>query len=226
MSGHRSLAILLAILASCVASANADDPVTVPLKNIWAYQMPGTRDVRELEPQNFGQAVRKLTSDEQLKRYGQSLTSRILKTLQVRPTNQKAKKAFAVLGTGVDALREAHAVLAERQRPRRTLPVDAEVSVVFFSYSFGSYVHLNKVEREGNTVTVSCRFVPHETKEMTAHFALIPIGKFKLGEVKVTVVSSPMEKRFVDSGFKPVSAETESQVVSRSFRLLVEEEKQ
>jgi hypothetical protein len=29
----------------------------IPLKDIWAYQMPGTRDIRDLEPDKFGSEI-------------------------------------------------------------------------------------------------------------------------------------------------------------------------
>lgn len=217
-----SLAVMFGSTAPTVAEEPEPKAVDIPLIDIWAYEMPGTRDVRDLETQYFGPAVKKLSTDDQLKRHGESLTSAILTTLNSRPPRQKAEKAFAVLGTEADALREAHAVLTGIRKPRSTLPSAAEVSVVFYSYEFGYYVCLSKVERRANTVRIFYQFIPHRTKELTRHFALIPVGHFTPGEVRVEIIHSLMDKRFTDADFKPVSETKSSRIVSRPFEFNVQ----
>ena len=58
---------------------------------------------------------------------------------------------------------------------------------MFFSYQFGAYVHLLRAEQRGKIIRLSYRFVPHETREMTAHVALIPVSNTVSGTVRVEV---------------------------------------
>ena len=54
------------------------------------------------------------------------------------------------------------------------------------------------------------------------HFALIPLGKMSLGEIEIKIVQLPMEKRFVDAGFKPVDASIEARTVCGSFKFRID----
>ncbi len=197
----------------------------IPLKEIWAYEMPGTRDVRKLEPDKFGEAAEKLTSSEQLQLFEKSLTSQILQTLGFNKPGQQPKRGFAVMGTGADALREAHAVLVKGRNPKESLPVGSEISVVFYSHLFGYYVRLHEIKKQPGAIVIQYHFVPHRTKEMTRHFALIPVGELAPGDVKVEILRSPQEQNLAAAGFKAPDAATDSRVVSQSFRFRVESEK-
>ena len=70
---------------------------------------------------------------------------------------------------------------------------------------------------DGDNITIKYRFVPHETKEMTRHFALIPFGKLYPGRIEVKMLRLPMEQRFVDAGFQDPAPEWETRVVCGSF---------
>ncbi len=168
--------------------------------------MPGTRDVRELEPAS-----------------GQSLVSQIVQSLR-EPIPQQKAKGFTIHGWGLDALREACAVLANGQKPTNAFLAGTRLSVVFFSRISSYYVYVQKVERDGNTVKVYFRLVPHRTKELTEHFALIPLEELSPGKVTVEIIRSPMEKEFI--GFKLPDAEVESRIVSQSFHFVIEEPRQ
>lgn len=215
------LIIQLAVRAT-VAEPNAQpEKREIPLKEIWAYGMPGTRDAHDLEPDKFGPSVTTLSSAEQIKLSGKSLATQILSHLQYNKPSQSALKAFAVAGTGKDALREAAEVLSGMRKPQASFPANSEVSVAFFSHLFGCYVHLNKVEQQPGLVVISYRFVPHETAQLTRHFALIPLGKLSPGEVKVDIKRSPMEKKFLDAGFTEQPRSTDAQVIAQPFRFTV-----
>jgi hypothetical protein len=207
-------------VSSFVLSANSEEATEIPLKDIWAYQMPGTRDVRDLEPDKFGPQIRKLSSAEQLKKYETSLTNQILGKLDFNKLGQKANPGFAVEGIGADALREAAAVLSGTKKPPTSFAANSNVSVVFFSHQSGYYVHLDKVEQRPGLVTISYQFVPHETRNLTRHFALIPLGKLPSGDVKVDIKRLPMQKKFIDAGFKESDSSAESRV-AQSFRFSV-----
>jgi len=152
----------VAVLVSSTALAEE-----IALKSIYARNIPGT-----------------IALDEGIREDSRSteqgiLVGEINQSLRYLPDGKKPRSAFAVVGTGDKALKEAHAVLFGKGPPKQTLPADSNLSVVFFSYEVGSYVHLVKAFRNKNDISVQYLFVPHETKEMTHHFALIPIGCFK-----------------------------------------------
>ncbi len=194
---------LLVLIAS--ANAVADNVVQIPLKSILAHGMPGTRDVRELEKGAVPPNQRAPLSDD------------IGGELEFIPKGQTTAKGFAVVGTGNAALRNAHAVLVKKQQPRQSFSADAEISVVFFSHSFDQYVHLDNVERRDKTIKIAYRFVPHETKQMTAHFALIPLGKLPVGKYRVDFVRLPLEQKYVDTGFRSVDSQWNNRVVCLPF---------
>lgn len=199
-------------LVSCVAMAESPEekPTMIPLDQIWALQMPGTRDIGELEADKPPKSM-----------YG-PLVEKIRRALDTaREEGKDAKAAFAVLGTGLDALREAHAVLVQEKKPRETFPSGSEISVVFFSHSFGSYVHLDRVQRRDNVIEIHYRFVPHKTSDLTEHIAIVPLGALPAGEYQITVIQEPMDERFINGGFRPVDSKVAGQVVSGSFRFSV-----
>jgi hypothetical protein len=214
--------IILFLLGVGFAETNASpEKKEIPLKDIWAYRMPGTRDVRDLEPDKFGPHLSKLSSAEQIELTDKSLFSQIGSHLGFNKPGQSAAQSFAVAGTGADALREAAAVMSATKNPRTSMSTSSNVSVLFFSHSFGCYVHLVKVETQPGQIVISYRFVPHETKELTSHFALIPLGKLSPGEVKVDIKRVPIEKTFSDAGFKEPDSSWDSRVVAQSFRFKV-----
>jgi len=197
------------LVFSCllVVSANAvaDDVVQIPLKSIWAHEMPGTRNVHELEkaalPAN--QAA--------------SLDNQIGNALRFLSKGKTTAKGFAVMGTEKEALSKALVALANNQQPRQTFSDNAQVFVFFFSHSFGEYVHLDNVERRDKTVKIAYRFVPHATKQLTAHYAVIPIGKLPVGKYRVDFVRLPLEQKYVDKGFKSVDSQWNNRVVCLPF---------
>jgi hypothetical protein len=88
----------------------------------------------------------------------------------------KLQKGFAVGGTAKQALVEARDVMLERKNPRTSFNDD--VWLVFFTTRPSSaYIHLHEVIRRPGVVRIRYRAVPHETKELTHHLAMIPVGK-------------------------------------------------
>ncbi len=205
----------LAASAGCIdAAENELQPdeaktVVIPLDQIWALDMPGTRDVRSLKPKEVTWSIGSQIG------WGNSSSSGSKKKI--------AGPGFAARGTGMEALIAAHAELPEGQKPPDTFPFGSKLSVVFFSHGFNYYVHLNRVERLGNVITIRYRFVPHETKNLSSHFAIIPVSDLQHGEVQVNIVRSPMEEKYIDGGFKPVNAEWERRVVCKSFSFSISE---
>jgi len=188
------------------------ETVVIPLEEIWAYNMPGTRDVLTLDRDQVPQ-----------------------RPLGIRvggpPSfiSDKGKKiagpGFVVIGTGMEAWLATHAKLPEGQKYPETFPFGSELSVVFFSHGFNYYVHLLRVERQGNVITIRYRFIPHKTDDFSAHFALISIGQLPPGRVEVKVIRSPIEKKIVEAGYQSVSIDDDHRVICKSFSFTIEKKK-
>jgi hypothetical protein len=201
-----ALALLLCVVVTAERVAKQSEAVEIPLKEIWAYNMPGTRDLQKVED--------RLTPKQ---------WEEIRRSLSVQPPQgKKAGTGFAVVGVGPDAMREVHVVLVEGKKPSQIFPSNSDVSLVFYSYQFNRYVHLRSVSRRGNVIEIQYQFVPHKTKELTEHFALIPLSKLQLGKVQVDVVQAPMAQEFVRAEWKPVGDDTARQIVCGSFSFEVE----
>jgi hypothetical protein len=164
----------------------------IPLKSIWAWEMPGTRDIRELD-------------EKSRPKDSESLASRIAQLLKHRPADTP-RPGFAVNGSGIDALNQAHLVLAGEQAEPSSLKAEREVSLIFFAFEFGYYVHIQSVERQNREVTITYEFVPHLTKDLAKQIAIIPMGRLEAGKWKVNIVQAPMAKKYSEMGAKTIAA--------------------
>ena len=184
------------------------EPIVIPLEDIWAHNMPGTLNVL------------KLASDPQKRLVGE-----IWRSLWAFPSEDKdARAGFAVSGSGLEVLRQVHAVLVEKKDHKQTFPTNSEISVTFFSYQTHPYVHLHRVERQGHVVNIRYRFVGHETEETTSNFALVPLGKLPPGKYRVNVIQSPMEEEYVTSGYRPINNKIARRIVCNSFSFSIAEQ--
>lgn len=195
----------LALLLCCSVSM-AEEAVEIPLNEIWAFEMPGTKGISELSSQatGFGEVMRLLRKPA--------------------PKGDSVRPAFAVQGTGLEALRNSYEVLVKQKDPKRSFDADADISIVFFSHDDNHYVHLESVERKDKTITINYKFISHEEQETTSHFALIPLGKLPVGKYQVDVV--PNQVNTADEPtFRPVDDEIINRIVSGSFSFTLKEGK-
>lgn len=214
----------IVMLLSCASADRSDgssqrQTQTIQRDQIWAFEMPGTHDIRELEPDKFGEHTRALPSAERFKLLSESMTDKIRAALDKDRPNKDgvAKQGFAVLGTGAEALQGAYDVLANGHKPAESFPTVSNVTLVFFSHSFGDYVQLEKAERNGKSVEVRYRFVPHNSKNMAWEIALIPLGKLPPDTYNVKLVQSPLPEGRTGSNGRYVSEETVSRIICRPF---------
>jgi len=186
------ISFVFSLVACSPVRVNAENnkPRTIPLNEIWAYQMPGTKDVRELEPKldvhdpNFKEL------------WERSLVRGIASYLStyVPDRGELAGPAFIVVGTGKEALKNAHAELVKDRGATRNSNVSAntELTLVFYSYVTGWHLRLKSIEKSPSVVTIKYQFVaPREPAFAATRFALVPIGKLTKGEVKVEVEQLP-----------------------------------
>ena len=178
----------------------------IPLNAIWALDMPGTRPMD-----------RTIRGDPPVYESPEGLlVDEIRSSLKYDPRKYPlGSECFIVLGTGMQALKEAHAVFIKGQ-PRQTSARKGEkISLVFFSYQFGAYVHISEVHQKANNIEIIYRFVPHETKDVTAHVALIPIDHLNVG-------SSQVVTRIDVAASKRNWSQWSKRIVCRSFTFDVE----
>jgi hypothetical protein len=206
------------LLASSVCRGeDKPETVTIPLDQIWAWRMPGTRDIRSLEPQYFGEPIR---TAAQLGQAECSLTSRILRSL-AEPAEKSPQPAFIVKGSGSEALKNACSVLADDEQPDRMFSPTDSLTLVFFSHIAGTYVHLKRVSRIEGRIEIQYEFVPHLDAELTYHVALIPLGELPPGQFKTRVVLMPLNKRYAQLGDESELKELAAHCVCRSFHFTV-----
>ncbi len=207
--------LLLAILVaatSCAAEPsrqNETDARVIPLEEVWAYGMPGTRVLTDaLNDEGYISEEGPLLRD--IRRY---LTG------GHRP--EVAPTGFAISGSGIGALEEVHRIFAsnedsdELEQP--SLCTGQSISLVFFSYSLGSNVHIESVSRNDNAFQIKCRFVSHESTNATQHIALIPVGELQAGEYSVDIEVIPSSKEAANR-----DRVTAKRFVCRSFTFTVD----
>ena len=167
---------------------SSKETIEIPLSEIWAWRMPGTRDIGELE-----------TSKPRKYAYG-PLVGEIRRALaKPRPKGEEAKQGFAVVGTGMEALRKSHAVLVKDGKYQQKLPFGSDISLVFFSYQSGSYVKLDSVTLQGERIDIYYSFVAHRTRNVTTHFAFIPFNNLSPGKYIVKISESPTASGSLES---------------------------
>jgi hypothetical protein len=193
--------LLIILFAALVSSAvSAAEPVEIPLKEVWAYKMPDTKDFKNTDAPQAEKSV----------------VQKVLK--QVRD-NWRKEHGYVVEGDGMAALRQFYRARCDKL-PNDEAPADAPVSLIFFTNSTGWYVHIESIEREDDKFVITYRFVPHETAETTQHLAVIPLGKLLPGNYAVTIVRMPMDKKYRQLGF-PEPPPKQSDVVCKSFKFNV-----
>jgi hypothetical protein len=216
----RALAILACLSAAALANSPSDT-VTIPLKDIWALDMPGTKDVRELEPDIYGDGMRNISDIERDRRINKSLVTHVGRGAVDKVNGPEA--GFAVIGNGHDALKHAYSYFHDNKPPQTAFPTNDDISLIFFSYTFGPYVYLDHIERKGNTFEIYFRFVNHMTDEVTEHYAIIPVGKLPVGEYEVKIIQLPVDARLLGTkpDFRPVDLDAQRRVICKPFSFAV-----
>jgi hypothetical protein len=201
-----------------------EQPKTIPLDQIWGYNLPGTRDIAGIpfpeKPQGVGQTLAVLTREREYN------IEQIRIALATKSPSKTAGAGF-VLPFKVDSHTLSGVLSPLRGKPnpfQREFP-EGEFTLVFFSHPLSYYARLRKVEKEGNEITVHYQFEPHTTPEATVHFALIPLGKLSAGKYHVTYKQEPIDKQYREIGFEPVHPDA-AEIVCRDFSFKVGQERE
>lgn len=210
-----------------VAEQEPDDKeaIEIPLSEIWALNMPGTRDVRELEPDaealkdqlERAKSLPPEEREEQITRLlKRSLIWQIRKALQ--PGSKRAGPGFALASPEPELLQAVRDVLTGETKRANGFPGGSDITAVFFSRSMQLHVHIYHVERRDNIIEIHCRFVPYQERYVSEHFALIPLGKLPRGIYQVKPVLGPVEQKYLDAGYTQKTLAKAAKFVSQSFK--------
>jgi hypothetical protein len=185
-----AISLLFLNYAHAESPSKPNKSATIPLEEIWALRMPGTKPIARLEPEVFGKKSQQLSGQEGMRRIRQSPIYQIQNFLKKAP-DDGTEPCFAVQGIGLDALHAAHDVFVKNQRPQASFAKGSKVSVIFFSHLHYEYVHIRRVDREGNNISIRYQFVPHSERDVTVHFAIIPLVDLEVGEARVEISRLP-----------------------------------
>jgi len=202
------------------SSESKQDLVNIPLDQIWALDMPGTRDVRDLEPDFSKQ---RLSNKEMIHRSMIEQIRRAHNANHWPKGNENAGPGFVVEGIDLESLTQARDVFLEKQKRYETFPAGTDFTIVFYAYETGVYVHLDKVIRDDNIINVHYHFTTHSTAYVTSHFALIPVGKLPPGSYQIKMVQRPVQAQPGDgwASTTPVKPEFVDRFVCKSFQFEV-----
>ncbi|BBO34565.1 hypothetical protein [Lacipirellula parvula] len=189
--------ILLAAIIGLVAVPCVAEEI--PLKSVWAYQMPGTRGFCNGEPNKSPTAV-----DDILAALSEGT-----------PATSKSSRGFILNGAGVDELRTARSVLDGSEKPRYRFSSNDEINVVFFSRECGQDFHIKGATRKGTRLTVHYIGIPHKSGNTSPQFAIIPFGKLSPEKYHVAFIPATASGQNATSKVPP-------NVVSGSFNFVVE----
>jgi hypothetical protein len=171
------LAIQIALFV--VTPLASTEPRVIPLKDIWAYHMPGTRRVSDLDAVKQQSGITK-----------HPIVSGIVRSLAAkRPNLESIGPALIVQGTAKEALRNTNDIFTKFREPSSKFSLTDELNLVFYTTLGGPYTHIESIERTGPTIVVRYRLVSHNTREDTLHFALIPLGRLDAGTYEVKIES-------------------------------------
>jgi hypothetical protein len=132
-------------------AAAADETVTIPLSEIWALDIPGTKDILKLENR---EKFRGMKVADLIKNSLVENTKSVLSSRHWPARGQSAGGGFVVVGTGLEALKEANAVLVKKKERPDTLPAGKELTLVFYSYMSGRYVRLDRVVKSNRDIKI------------------------------------------------------------------------
>jgi hypothetical protein len=202
---NRLLLVIGFVVLWCATAAaeppkEQPDTVTIPLDQVWAFRMPGTRDVARMLRENHSPLFDKIRGA--LSNYPEK--------------GSQAKPSFVVAGDHVPALKAAKAVLVEGKPPRTSFRGTEELNIFLFSRQCAVYVQLDAVQRSNNDIQVRYSLIPHEESMVTEHFALIPLGKLAAGKYRINIVRLPMSPQLIAKGFVPISAIVADSTVCKS----------
>ncbi len=210
------------VLVLCCSISAAKEAVEIPLSEVWGMNLPGMKPVAHLEPESHGKQGETLSDEERGQRRINSMTYQLIRALSPDLRNEiPILPGFAVLGKGREALENAHAVLVKDQPIQNSFPEDRVVSAIFFAQVIYR-LHLTRVERIGNSITIEYCLAPEASRNIVSpKLAIIPLGKLQPGKFQVNIVGFTKTRGYPQSDCKPLRDKKIEQLVCQPFEFSV-----
>ena len=212
-----TVAILLLSVANAEPPKDKAEPVIIPLDQIWAYKMPGTRDIEEF-PRRPDMLLMELVFDLRWER---------AERLRFKGM---AKPGFAVSGSGRSALHAALAVFLDGGMRCAEFSPEDEIAIVFFSEFISRYrVQIREVKRKENEIEIryELELSVAESGEGRSfvNFALIPLGKLPVAKYHVQIRQLPRDltPTEIELGLKPLDEKWSRNFLCKPFSFAVTE---
>ncbi|MAT72420.1 MAG: hypothetical protein CMJ58_23190 [Planctomycetaceae bacterium] len=208
MHRREALASFLALSAfpTSLLAERSEKGRIIPLKEIWAYEMPGTK--RLSTATKDGKYVMENGADV-------VYITRAMVRFQI---DDKHGQAFVVEGEGPKALPRVRKIFEGKSMPDQMFKSGMPLSLVFFTEMSGTYVFLDEVRATGRSIEIRYRFHPHRTRDATVHFALIPLGKLPPAQYEVELTQVPVAKEFQKQGYPAINEEWAEELICRPTR--------
>jgi hypothetical protein len=177
---------LLTLISLCPQS-RSEEVVKIPLIDIWANDMPGTKkfDFIKCNPSKDPDCPAVYS---------------LLEAVQSGYKDKSFRPGFVVDKTDFEAMREAQRVIVDKKMPQSSFAAGTELIVVFFTTEMNDYLQLEPAQIAGKTISISFRIITNETEDGSSYLAFIPLGKLPNGEYHVNMVDRSDEQKFANAG--------------------------
>jgi len=212
------MSFILTITAVLTVATASTESVQISNNTIWGLNLPGTKDIKELESVPKG-----LPEKEFLRR---SALLRMTRKLNHSGYGKSDKPpvGFVVEGLGKEALAKASDVITGKTKRSEVFPTGKDLTLVFFTNASGRYVRLDEVVRRGNDIDIKYHFVTKNTMDAEVYVALIPLGKLPANKYPVWVKRNPPVYGR-GAANRPTSPAIVKKTISGSFTFIVSEKK-
>lgn len=176
------IGVIAVLVVTCVATdATADGVREIPLSEVWAVGMPGTRLIGFACDQDGSPDPECVDAVRSIDLTLRTLTRVALQAEQALPV----RAGIAVGGSARKAVIELASVL-DGGGESEDIRAGSPVFLVVFAPANVRDFRLTKVRFAGlNKFELYCQFSPRLTRNYTAHFAVIPVGVLPQGEYEV-----------------------------------------
>jgi hypothetical protein len=199
----------LVLLASILSLTAAGEEI--PLKQIWALGMPGTHQIDISKSDGSYKSVEGRAADT------------IRKSSFLRPNrDDEIDACFVVAGKGIEAISNASKVILSKEKAARAFRSDGELSLFFFARRSGVFVHVTRAIVRDGVIHITYSLEPHSTRQVTEHFALIPLGTLKPGKYTVELSRDRKDTLTPPDGLSPVDGKLETYLICKQCEFLIE----
>lgn len=205
-----AILLVLLVAAECIAESRKEVTTTIQPDQIWAFQMPGTRGIEKSVPQADFRRLEEVFKLSYARAYR-------------REFKNISRPGFAVAGGGVSALQSALTIFEKGSKPTNKFSSEDEITLAFFSEPpKGNIVRISKVEQRDRQFEIQYQLEPDIARNSIQAFALIPLGKLRVGDYRAEMRQLPREEKYVKLGFGSVDEDWSRNFLCKPFGFVVD----